>query len=297
MLARPGLPDFDYLQAKTPQDVFKWMDEKGEDLKLLMGGTDLFIQMRDRGKGAGVVLDLKALPGIQEIHFDSNQGLEIGAGAALNRISEHSAVKETYPVLVQSADTVGNYQLRNRATLGGNICNASPSADTSPAVLIYSGSAVLESPDGERELDLEDFWLGPGKTDLGANEYLKAIRFPVPPDGAKGVYLKLGRSKMGDLAIVGVAVLGYPDQETKSGYRFRIGINSTAPTAYRVPAVEEYLAIHELKEDVLLKAAEEAMDISAPIEDQRASALYQKKMVRSLVYKALNAVLESLKSS
>jgi carbon-monoxide dehydrogenase medium subunit len=297
MLARPGLPDFDYLQAKTPQDVFKWMDEKGDDLKLLMGGTDLFIQMRDRGKGAAALLDLKTLPGIQDIQFDSKQGLTIGAAAALNRISEHSAVMETYPVLVQAADTVGNYQLRNRATLGGNICNASPSADTSPAALIYKGIAVLESPSGEREIDLGEFWIGPGKTDLGPNEYLKAIRFPVPPEGSKGIYLKLGRSKMGDLAIVGVAVLGYPDQGTKSGFRFRIGINSTAPTAYRVPAVEEYLANHELKEDVLLKAAEEAMNISAPIEDQRASALYQKKMVRSLVNKALNVVLESLKSS
>ena len=297
MLARPGLPDFEYIKAETPEEVFQWMVEKGADLKLLLGGTDLFIQMRDSGDGASTLLDLKTLPGIQEISFDPGKGLEIGAGATLNQISGFKEVAEFYPILAQAADTVGNYQLRNRATLGGNICNASPSADTSPAVLVYQGRVVLNSPAGARESDLGDFWKGPGKTDLGETEYLQSIRFPVPPPGSRGTYLKLGRSKMGDLAIVGVAVLAYPDTNTKGGYQFRIGINSTAPTAYRVPAVEEFLAESNLSEKDLEKAADGAMDISAPIEDQRASALYQKKMVRNLVLKALVEVLSELRSS
>jgi CO/xanthine dehydrogenase FAD-binding subunit len=295
MLARPGLPDFEYIKAESPQDAFKWMGEKGDALKLLMGGTDLFIQMRDRGNGPDFLLDVKDLPGMQEISFDKKNGLTLGAAVTLNSLSNHPDLQKHYPVLCQAADTVGNYQLRNRATLGGNICNASPSADMSPAVLVYEGKAILESPQGEREIPLEEFWLGPGKTALKKAEYLKAISLPAPPESAAGCYLKVGRSKMGDLAIVGVSVLGYADKNLPSGVQFRIGVNSTAPTAYRLPAVEGYLAQQSLTKEIMTEAAERAMESSAPIEDQRATAEYQKKMVRNLVYRGLIEVWEQLK--
>ena len=295
MLARPGLPDFEYIKAETFQDVFTYMKEKGDDLKLLMGGTDLFVQMRDRGEGPSFLLDVKGLPGMQEISFDRKNGLKVGAAVTLNALASHPNLLNYYGVLCQSADTVGNYQLRNLATLGGNICNASPSADMSPAALIYDGKVVVESPRGERELKLEEFWVGPGKTALEKDEFLKRIHFPTPPEKAAGVYHKLGRSKMGDLAIVGVAVLGYPDLSAPAGIQFRIGINSTAPTAYRLPTVEDFLAQNLISDETLHKSAEMAMDISAPIEDQRATAIYQKKMVRNPVYKGLNDVREILK--
>lgn len=295
MLARPGLPGFEYIKAETFQDVFDWMKEKGDDLKLLMGGTDLFVQMRDRGTGPGFLLDVKGLPGMQEISFDKKNGLKIGAAVTLNSLSSHPNLLKYFSVLCQAADTVGNYQLRNLATLGGNICNASPSADMSPAALVYEGKVVVESPRGERELSLDEFWVGPGKTALEKDEFLKRIHFPTPPEKAVGFYHKLGRSKMGDLAIVGVAVLAYPDPNQPAGVKFRIGINSTAPTAYRVPLVEDFLTQNSTTDEILYKAAEMAMDISAPIEDQRATAIYQKKMVRNLVYKGLKEVRELLK--
>jgi len=295
MLARPGLPEFDYLKAGSPQEVFDLLSEKGPDIKIMMGGTDLFIQMRDRDAGPGILLDVKGLPGMTDIQFDKKTGLVLGAAVTLNEISSSGDIQSHYPVLCESADTVGNYQLRNRATLGGNICNASPSADMAPALLIYNAQVIVASPGGERKLAVSDFWIGPGKTALEGDEYLKAIHFPLPPEQAVGCYLKLGRSKMGDLAVVGVAVLGYPDQEGTDGIRFRIGINSTAPTPYRVPAVEDYLAENPLADETLEKGAQDAMDISAPIEDVRATALYQKKMVRNLTLKGLKRVLESLK--
>jgi CO/xanthine dehydrogenase FAD-binding subunit len=295
MLARPGLPEFDYIKAESPQEVFQLLAEKGPDIKLLLGGTDLFIQMRDRGEGPGTLLDLKGLPGLREISFEKKKGLVVGAAVAFNQLSSHPDVLKYYPVLCQAADTVGNYQLRNRATLGGNICNASPSADLAPAALVYEGQVCLESPRGERILDLEKFWLGPGKTDLAPDEYLKTIHFPDPPERSKGIYIKLGRSRMGDLAIVGVAVLGYPDPASKAGIRFRIGINSTAPTAYRLPGVEEKLSRSVITEEKLQEAAERAKDISAPIEDVRATAKYQKLMVRNLTYQALTEIWTQFK--
>ena len=295
MLARPGLPEFEYIKAETFQDVFDWMKDKGDDLKLLMGGTDLFVQMRDRGEGPGFLLDVKGLPGMREISFDKKNGLKVGAAATLNALSSHPNSLTYFSVLCQAADTVGNYQLRNLATLGGNICNASPSADMSPATLVYDGKVVVESPSGEREMSLDEFWVGPGKTALEKDEFLKRIHFPTPPDKAAGNYYKLGRSKMGDLAIVGVAVLAYPDPNQPAGVQFRIGINSTAPIAYRVPEVEDFLAQNPITDESLYEAAEMAMDISAPIEDQRATSIYQKKMVRNLVYKGLKEVRDILK--
>jgi CO/xanthine dehydrogenase FAD-binding subunit len=295
MLARPGLPDFEYLKAGSPQEVFDLLIEKGPAIRLMMGGTDLFIQMRDRNSGPATLLDVKGLPGMEEIGFDNKTGLTVGAAVTLNQLSADQDVEKVYPVLSQSADTVGNYQLRNRATLGGNICNASPSADMAPALLIYEATMILVSPRGERALPVIDFWVGPGKTALEKDEYLKAIHFPLPPKGAAGQYIKLGRSKMGDLAVVGVGVLGFPDPETTPKIRFRIGINSTAPTPYRVPSVEDYLAKNNLTEEVLLRAAEDAMGISAPIEDVRATALYQKKMVRNLTLKGLREIWAKLK--
>lgn len=294
MLARPGLPDFEYLKAESPQEVFKLLNESNPDIKLLMGGTDLFIQMRDQDSGPSILLDIKGIPGMKDIEFEKGSGLRLGAAVTLNQISAEGDIQAYYPVLCESADTVGNYQLRNRATLGGNICNASPSADMAPALLIYDAEVVLESPRGERHLPISEFWTGPGKTALEEDEFLKTIDFPLPPQDAVGEYLKLGRSKMGDLAVVGVAVLGYPDQETPAGMRFRIGINSTAPTPYRIPDVESALAAQPLSEDALSRAAEAAMAVAAPIEDLRASALYQKKMVRNLTYKALKETWERL---
>jgi carbon-monoxide dehydrogenase medium subunit len=295
MLARPGLPEFDYVKAETPQDVFLLLEEKGDQVQLLMGGTDLFVQMRDKSEGAQVLVDLKQLPGMQEISFDKKKGLRVGAAVSLNQLSAHPDVQKHFMVLADSADTVGNYQLRNRATLGGNICNASPSADLSPACLVLEGEVILTGPKGDRVLSFTDFWVGPGKTSLAEHEYLSTIIFPTPPAGSVGCYLKLGRSKMGDLAIVGVAVMGYPDKGLPAGVQFRIGINSTAPTAYRVPEVEEYLSQHQLDDEVLARAAEQAMDFSAPIEDVRATAQYQKLMVRNLTLKALNEIWKKLK--
>jgi carbon-monoxide dehydrogenase medium subunit len=297
MLARPGLPDFEYIKAESPQDVFRLLVEKKGKVRLLMGGTDLFIQMRETGEGPELVLDLKHLPGMQKIKYDRKKGLAVGAGVTLNQLSGDSNVNRFYPLLAQSADTVGNYQLRNRATLGGNLCNASPGADLAPAALVYEGTVTLSGPDGDRVLGLDEFLLGPGKTALKFSEYLSALDFPTPPDNAIGSYLKLGRSKMGDLAIVGVAVLGFPDAAVPAGYRFRIAVNSTAPTAYRVPEAEKTLAENKLAPEILHQAAEETMERSAPIDDVRATALYQKKMVRNLTYKGLKEIWELLKKN
>ncbi|MEA3338793.1 MAG: FAD binding domain-containing protein, partial [Chloroflexota bacterium] len=204
--------------------------------------------------------------------------------------ARHPDVLAHYPLLAEAANSVASYQLRNRATLGGNLCNGSPAADTAPAVLALEGRFVLYGPDGERELPASEFFLGPGKTVLQAGELMTAIRFPAPPDGAAGKYLKLGRNKAGDLSIVGVAVFGFLDEATPSGYCFRIGLASVAPVPLRATEAEVVLAENPPGEETFALAAAKGMEAATPIDDVRASAAYRKAMVRNLTLRGLHEI-------
>ncbi len=294
MLARPGLPSFDYVRASTPDEVVRLLEQHGEDARLLMGGTDLFVRMRDDVIRPQIVVDVKHLPGMREILYGGQTGLTVGAAVTMNQLARHPDVQAHYPLLAEAANSVASYQVRNRATLGGNLCNASPAADTAPAALVLDGRLVLYGPDGAREVTALDFFIGPGQTAMQAGELLKAVRFPPPPAGSAGKYLKLGRNKAGDLSIVGVAVFGFPDGATPSGYNFRIGLASVAPMPLRAMEAEEVLAANPPGEKTFAAAAEKAMEAATPIDDVRASAAYRKAMVRAFTLRALREVWERL---
>ena len=294
MLARPGLPSFDYVRASALDEVPRLLEEHGEAARLLMGGTDLLVRMRDGFIRPQIVVDVKHLPGMRDISYDEQAGLTIGAAATMNQIARHPDVQTHYPLLAEAANSVASYQLRNRATLGGNLCNGSPAADTAPATLLLEGRIVLYGQDGEREVPADEFFLGPGATAMQAGELMTAVRFPILPAGSAGKYLKLGRNKAGDLAIAGVAVFGFPDG-TASGYSFRIGLASVAPVPLRALEAEEVLAANPPGEETFALAAEKAMEAAAPIDDVRASAAYRKAMVRNLTLRALREVGAQMK--
>ncbi len=294
MTARPGLPSFDYVRAKALNEVHRLLEEHGEAARLLMGGTDLFVRMRDGFISPQIVVDVKHLPGMRDILYDEQTGLTVGAAATMNEVAGHSEVQAHYPLLAEAANSVASYQLRNRATLGGNLSNGSPAADTAPATLLLEGRIVLYGQNGEREVPVDEFFLGPGKTAMQAGELMMAVRFPVPPAGSAGRYLKLGRNKAGDLAIAGVAVFGFPDGTT-SGYRFRIGLASVAPVPLRALKAEEVLATSPPGEETFALAAEKAMSAASPINDVRASAAYRRAMVRNLTLRGLREVWEQLR--
>ena len=295
MLARPGLPSFDYVRAGTPKEVIGLLEKHGEAARLLMGGTDLFVRIRDGFIQPQILLDVKHLPGMRDVLYDAEAGLTVGAAVTMNQVARHPDVQAHYPLLAEATNSVASYQLRNRATLGGNLCNGSPAADTAPAALVLEGRIVLYGVDGEREVPAGEFFLGPGKTALRPGELMTAIRFPIPPARAVGRYLKLGRNKAGDLSIVGVAVLGFPDQTASSGYRFRIGLASVAPLPLRALKAEVILATNPPGEETFALAAEKAMGAATPIDDVRASAAYRKAMVRALTLRGLRDVWERLR--
>jgi CO/xanthine dehydrogenase FAD-binding subunit len=297
VFARPGLPSFEYVRARQPSHVVDILREYGQEARLLMGGTDLFPNLRDGVFRPRVVVDLKQIPAMDDIVFSPSQGLTVGAAATMNRLASHPDVQTHYSLLADAARSVASYQIRNRATLGGNLCNASPCADTSPATLVLEAKLVLQDLNGERSVPARRFFVGPGKTVLKPTEFMTTIRFPLPPAGAAATYHKLGRCRSGDLSLVGVAVLGYPDDSAASGYRFRIGLGSVAPTPIRASLAEELLATRPPSEDAFALAAEETRSASHPITDVRGTAGYQQAMVQALTLRALRQVWARLKEA
>jgi CO/xanthine dehydrogenase FAD-binding subunit len=293
MFARPGLPTFDYVRARTPGQAVSLLQEHGQAARLLMGGTDLFPALREGAFRPRLVIDVKHLPGMRDLTYHERAGLTIGAAVTMNQLAAHPDVLSDYPLLAEAANTVASYQIRNRATLGGNLCNASPCADTPPATLLLEADLLLFGPGGERSVPAEQFFLGPGQTVLEPGELMTAIRMPPPPAGAAARYLKLGRCRSGDLSLVGVAVLAFP-AATASGYRFRIGLGSVAPVPLRAQEAEELLATNAPDEGTFTLAADAATTTAKPITDVRGSAAYQQAMVRTLTLRGLRAVWAQL---
>jgi carbon-monoxide dehydrogenase medium subunit len=269
------------------------LQEEGEGARLLMGGTDLLPGLRDGAFRPRLVIDVKGLPGMKVAAYDPDRGLTVGAAVTMNELARHQQVQTHYPLLAQAAVAVASYQVRNRATLGGNLCNASPCADTAPACLVLEAELALYGPQGDRRLPAAAFFRGPGRTALQPGEMLTAIHFPAPPAGSAARYLKLGRCRTGDLSLVGVAVLGYPDG-AEGGHHFRIGLGSVAPTPIRAAEAEAYLEGHPAGEEAFAVAAERAMAVANPISDVRGTADYQRAMVRILTLRALREVWERL---
>jgi CO/xanthine dehydrogenase FAD-binding subunit len=294
MQVRPGLPAFDYVRAATREEVLHLLAKHGPEARLLMGGTDLLVRMRDGVVAPRVLVDVKSVPGMRDVTYDPQTGLTVGAAVTMNQVAGQRYVRMHYPLLAEAAKSVASYQVRNRATLGGNLSNASPAADTAPAVLVLEGRIVLFGPEGEREVPASKFFIGPGKSAVGPEEFMTAVRFSIVPAGGKGKYLKLGRNKAADLAVAGVAVFAFPTHTVPSGYVFRIALASVAPVPLRAFAAERTLAEQKPGRRTFAAAAKKAMDAATPIDDVRSSAAYRKEMVRNLTLRALEEVCRGL---
>jgi CO/xanthine dehydrogenase FAD-binding subunit len=292
--AHPALPEFDYLKPVTLEEASAFLAQHGSEARAFSGGTDVFVRMRDGVWQHKYLVDVKGLPGLNDLKFDPARGLTVGAAVNMNRLIASPEVNEHYPVLAEAAHTVASYQLRTRATIAGNISNASPAGDTIGACLVHAARLQVHGVDGNRVEPLRAFFKGPGKTVLKPGDIVTAVEFPIPPRGAQATYLKLGRNAIGDLAIVGVTALGYPDGAAASGYRFFVALASVAPTPF-MPDVS-LLSEKPITAETIDAAAELAMNSVAPIDDVRGSARYRKLMVRNLTRKALLGVWERLKA-
>jgi carbon-monoxide dehydrogenase medium subunit len=244
-------------------------------------------------------VDLKGLPGMREIRPGADGWLIIGAACTMNQVAAHPLVRAGYDLLVQACNSVASYQLRNRATIGGNICNASPAADAAPALYCLDAVAELYGSAGTRRVPISDFFVGPGKTALGNGEFLTSLHLPPAPPTARGVFNKLGRTRLGDISTVSVAVwadwgLGIRDLGASNPQSpiptVRIALGAVGPTPLRAPAAEVAL-IADASPAGVRAAAQLAAEASRPIDDIRASAAYRKAMVAVLTRRGIETIL------
>ena len=292
----PGLPEFEYIRPTSLAEAARFLAEHPHEARPFLGGTDTFVRLRDRLWKDQYLVDVKRLEGMNRILFDPSSGLTLGGAVTMNQVIAAPEVRGAYSLLAEAARTVGSYHLRSRATVVGNVCNASPAGDTIGACLVYQGVLQVYGPSRERRIPLREFFLGPGKTSLRPGEIVTSIHFPIPPSGYAGQYLKLGRNEMSDLAIVGVTVLGYPDGTAASGMRFRLALASVAPVPLVPEKAELILADRPWNADTIQEAAEAAMSACNPIDDVRASARYRRLMVRNLTRQALQDVWVQVES-
>ena len=266
----------EYHRPKSVEEVTALLGEPGA--RPIAGGTDLMVQARGGHSGPYTLVDLNFVPSLAELGAGRDGGLRIGATVRLARL-ESDPLCLAYPLLREAAATVGSIQVRNRATLAGNLCNGSPAADTAPALLCYEAVAHVVGPAGRREVPLEEFWKGPGQTVLRPGEWVEAVGLPPPPPHG-GCYLKLGRTLGVDLAVTGVAAL-------VSDAGVRLAAASVAPTPRRLRPVEAVLSAAAPGSRPDIGPAMAAA--IAPIDDARATAAYRQAMTIVLARRAWEA--------
>ena len=236
--------------------------------------------MRDKIIQPEYLVDIKAIPQFNKITYDEHEGLEIGATVTLNEISNSKVVQRNYPILAEACKTVGSYQVRNRATLVGNISNASPAADTAPPLLVLEAKVDIIGPTGEKIVPINEFFTGVKKNILKKGEFVTSITVPLIKDKWAGVYLKQGRRKDVDLATVGVAVVCIRDE-------IRIALGAVAPIPVRAFKTEELLRGKIIDEPLLEETAKSALAEVSPISDIRSSKEYRKEIVKVLIRRAI----------
>jgi aerobic carbon-monoxide dehydrogenase medium subunit len=273
-------------QPTTLQEASRLLKDKGAGGRFLAGGTDLVIAIKEKGLIPKYVVDLKKVPGLSGIRENADDSITIGALTTMREIETDSLLNKKYPFLCQSAAEVGSIQIRNRATVGGNMANATPSADVAPSLIALKATAKIVSAAGERTVPLEEFFRGPGQTVMTSDEILTAIILPKTGPQLVGEYIKFSPRDMMDLAYVGVAV-AYNIAADKRCSGVRIVLGAVAPTPIRARNAEALLEGQLLTEELAAKVGAEAARESKPISDVRSSADYRRAMVGAMTKRAL----------
>ena len=272
-----------YFEPASIKECTDLLVEYGKDAKLLAGGTDLVVRMKAGMLSPKVVISLHKIPGLDSYEI-CDKGVTIGALMQLRKLSMAEDLND-WPGLKSAAGHVSSMQIRNQATLGGNACNASPSADAVEGLMIYDAIVNIAGPNGERQVAIADFFKGPGKTDLQDGEFVLSFFVPKPEAGTGAVYRKFAIRGNTDISIVGTgAKITVKDGKISDA---RISLASVAPTPMRAKETEKYLIGKEPGEEVAKAAAKIAREEAKPISDPRASEWYRKDIVEVEVYHAI----------
>ncbi|HEA66482.1 MAG TPA: xanthine dehydrogenase family protein subunit M [Desulfobacterales bacterium] len=283
------MKNFDYIRPVNMDNAVEAL-KKNDDAYLLAGGTDLLIGMKNNAVQPKCLIDLKSIPDIDSIEY--RNGFKLGPLTTIRDIEVSRSIRKKIPVLSQAAGTLGSIQIRNRATIGGNLCHASPAADMATILLAMDCHVKIASYKSEKTIGLDQFYTGPNRTVIGRGEMLSEIIIPKDMERFKGVYLKYGPRKAMDIGIVNIALLLDADYERGLCNQIMIALGAVAPTPIRAKGAEALLNGNRLKAGSIGKVAQAAADEARPISDFRASAGYRRDLVRSLVFKGINQILK-----
>jgi carbon-monoxide dehydrogenase medium subunit len=284
---------FEYFAPHSLEEALSLLDDRGEKAKVLAGGTDLIVQMKIGNARPAVIVDAKKIPELNRLEWNDDDSLYIGAAVPLSKIISFPPVMEKFGILYQACSIIGSMQLRNRGTVGGNICNAAPSADSVPPLLCLGAKAIVARPGGNRIIPMDSFFHGPGQTALASNELLVGIEVPAPPPRSSGCYLRHTPRQDMDIAVVGVASFLVISKQKLLCQEARIALGAVAPIPLRVPQAESFLAGRVLTEQAIEEAAEKAAEAARPISDIRGSAEYRKEIVKVLTRRTLKRAWET----
>ena len=276
---------FEYFAPDTLEEVVTLLGRFNGRASLLAGGTDLLVEIKEHLRRPDYVINLKKIPGLAGLSYDETTGLHIGALATVREVEVSPIIRQRYAGLAQAARELASIQVRQRATIAGNICRASPSADTPPPLIADKAQVKIFGPSGERTVPLEEFFIGPGRTILARDEIVVEISVPSPPPHTGKVYIKHGRRKAMELATVGVAVTLTLTHGLCQEARIVLG--AVAPTPIRAAGSEDLLRGRYIDDQAVTEAARAAMATARPISDVRSSAEYRREMVGVLTARAI----------
>ncbi len=282
---------FEYCSPDSLEQAVTLLAGPGQT-RPLAGGTDLLPQLREGRRPADRVLDLKHIPELNEIAYDPAAGLRLGAAVSCYRVCHDPAVVQHYPGIVDGAQVIGAVQIQFRASVGGNLCNASPAADSIPALIVHNAVCHLAGPAGARTLPVEAFCTGPGRTALAPGELLVAVTVPAPPARFGAHYLRfIPRNEM-DIAVVGAAAAVTLTPDGQSFQTARIALGAVAATPLLVPEAGASLAGRPVAAETIAEAARLAQAAARPIDDVRGTAAFRRHLVAVLTRRALERAVE-----
>lgn len=284
------LPKFEYFEPKTIEEACSLLAQHKGEAKVIAGGTDLLFKMKQRRLKPRYLLNIKYIPNLRFINRDE-RGLRIGPLATFHEVETSTVIKEDFAILAQAARTVASSQIRNVATVGGNLCNASPAADMVPSLIGLGAEVRIAGLKGERMSPLEGFFTAPGETIMASDEVLTEIFVPDQPRRTGAVFLKFSLRKK-DLAVVSVAAVITLDSENGVCRDARVVLGSVAPTVIRARSAEERLKGRSPNEGILRDASELAAKEARPISDVRGSAAYRIELVKVLTRRTVRDALE-----
>ena len=286
------MKDFSYAAPKSLNEALQLLHGSHGGAKLLAGGTDILVQLREGLREAELVVDVKKIQELMEMSYSSAKGLRLGASVPCYRIYENAEVAKAYPALADAARIVGGWQIQSRASVGGNLCNSSPAADTIPALIAHGCTCVVAGPKGEREIKVEEFCSGPGKNVLQPGELLVTLVFPPVGTGSGSAYERfIPRNEM-DIAVAGAGSWVQLSADRKTVERARIGLCAVAPTPKFAQEESQWLAGKPATEESFAQAGELAKKVGSPITDMRGTVEYRIHLIGVLVKRTLTRAAE-----